>query len=277
MLFSQRKGIKSSEKLAQYESIDTDLRNSLWNALVATYFERAKFQYSRRVTGDCNLINLVKMLWIHYFKLPTDQIPYDWDDTLSVLRKYFFDCEWYEVYDFIEYISKAGPTGVKKDLIEICNAFLERENSAYRFVCEEITQITSPEEIESVETASKSKYSAVNHHLTTALGLLNSRNNPDFRNSIKESISAVECLVKILTNDSKATLGQALKKLEESKNLHPAFKASLSSLYGYTNDASGIRHALLDEPTLTKSDAKFMLVTCSAFINYLIENSEHKP
>ncbi len=40
-------------------------------------------------------------------------------------------------------------------------------------------------------------------------------------------------------------------------------------LYGYTSDANGIRHALLDESNLDFEDAKFMLVSCSAFINYL--------
>jgi hypothetical protein len=40
-------------------------------------------------------------------------------------------------------------------------------------------------------------------------------------------------------------------------------------MYGYTNDTEGIRHALLEEPTLDADDARFMLVSCSAFVNYL--------
>ena len=42
-----------------------------------------------------------------------------------------------------------------------------------------------------------------------------------------------------------------------------------AQLYGYTSDADGIRHALLDESDLDFEDAKFMLVSCSAFTNYL--------
>jgi hypothetical protein len=41
-------------------------------------------------------------------------------------------------------------------------------------------------------------------------------------------------------------------------------------MYGYTSDADGIRHALLDQPSLSFEDAKFMLVSCSAFANYLV-------
>ena len=99
---------------------------------------------------------------------------------------------------------------------------------------------------------------------------MSDRTSPDYRNSIKESISAVEAACQIITGDQKATLGQAVKKLEGSGvELHPAFRDALSKMYGYTNDASGIRHALLDESTLDADDARFMLVTCSAFVNYL--------
>lgn len=40
--------------------------------------------------------------------------------------------------------------------------------------------------------------------------------------------------------------------------------------YGWTSDTPGIRHALMTEPDLHVEDAKFMLVACSAFINYVI-------
>jgi len=40
-------------------------------------------------------------------------------------------------------------------------------------------------------------------------------------------------------------------------------------MYGYTSDEDGIRHAMLEEPDVGFEDAKFMLVACSAFINYL--------
>jgi hypothetical protein len=46
-------------------------------------------------------------------------------------------------------------------------------------------------------------------------------------------------------------------------------KSAFLSLYGYTSDANGIRHALLEEAQLTFEDAQFMLVACSAFVNYL--------
>jgi len=96
---------------------------------------------------------------------------------------------------------------------------------------------------------------------------------PNYRNPIKESISAVESLCNLITG-RKDTLGDALKKLEAKVVIHPALKKGFSSIYGYTSDADGIRHGLLEETNLDFEDAKFMLVSCSAFVNYLIAKSQ---
>jgi hypothetical protein len=58
--------------------------------------------------------------------------------------------------------------------------------------------------------------------------------------------------------------------LEKEIVLHSALKKAFNNLYGYTSDAKGIRHALLEEAELYPEDAKFMLISCSAFVNYLV-------
>ncbi|MBP3664562.1 MAG: hypothetical protein J6J03_05305, partial [Tyzzerella sp.] len=89
------------------------------------------------------------------------------------------------------------------------------------------------------------------------------------------SISAVEALCCIITNDKRATLGDALKKLESKGiKLHKALQSAMSSLYGYTSDEGGIRHGSIDFAGASSEDAKYMLISCSAFVNYLIEKWE---
>lgn len=279
MRFSQRVGLTTATKLAQRETIDDELRNSLWSLLSLCYWDTysppGDSFYSRAdYVKNSNLHGLVICLWLHYFKQPTDTIDEYWDSCYARLRKHFFQAKWYEVYDFIEFVADYGPEQQKNKFIELANSYLERENSAYRFVDDRISEITSQEEISTVEEALSiaDEYRGAKTHLRTALDLLSDRKNPDFRNSIKESISAVESLARKLASDDSGTLGAILKELERSKKLHPALKSAFSSLYGYTNDAEGIRHALLDEGNLTKADAKFMLVCCSAFINFSIES-----
>ncbi|WP_341922721.1 hypothetical protein [Polaromonas sp. YR568] len=278
MRFSQRIGLSPATKLAQRESIDDELRNSLWSLLTLfywnTYRRPGNGMYGRSdfVKGS-NLQPLLYSLWLHYFKKPIDTIEEYWEYCLEKLRKHFFAAEWYEVYDFIEFIAEYGPAESKQKFVEVANSYLELENSAYRFLDGRIVEITSAEEIEEVEAALQGggRYPGVQTHLKAALALLSDRKSPDYRNSIKESISAVESLAKQLAGSDAGTLGAVLKTLEKAKKLHPAMKNAFSSLYGYSSDADGIRHALLEESNLTKADARFMLVCCSAFINYSLE------
>lgn len=124
-----------------------------------------------------------------------------------------------------------------------------------------ISEITSEAEIKGIERGLEDAEAPTKVHLETALRMLSDREAPDYRNSVKESISAVEAACRHITKLPGATLGDALKKVD---NLHPAFSRAFSALYGYTSDASGIRHALTDEPTVTYADAKFMLVARGA-------------
>ena len=148
---------------------------------------------------------------------------------------------------------------------------MARELSGYRFVGGKIAPITSDEEIAEVQQAvdSGDPYKPVVTHLDTALSKLADRKEPDYRNSVKESVSAVEAMCRIVAGDERATLGDALKMIEGKVPLHGALREGFGKLYGYSGDADGIRHSLMAESNLDFEDAKYMLVSCSAFINYL--------
>ncbi len=223
-----------------------------------------------------NLDQLYRALWLNFFKKPIDTIPkYYYDEGLGALRNFFFNAKWYEVYDFVEFVSNYGFQVSREEFIKACNKILERENSGYKFVDGIFIEIGSPDEISEIENAiAKSiPYYGVRQHLKSAVSLLGDKEKPDYRNSIKESISAVEALCKMICKDEDASLGTAFKILEKGQVLHPALKSAFSSLYGYTNDADGIRHALMGESSLSSATARFMLISCSAFVNYLIDST----
>ena len=198
------------------------------------------------------------------------QLSDDWTKVLAFLRQYFFGCKWYEVYDFIEFVANNYDRYEFKDqFVKACNYLLEKEMSAYRFINGLITRITEEHEIAEIEHAIEASRGPVSTHLRRSLELLSDRNAPDYRNSIKEAISAVESLATVALNAEKGTLGQLIKKLEDEIGLHPALRTAFSNLYGYTSDEGGIRHALTEADKVDFNDAKFMLVVCSAFINFV--------
>lgn len=268
--FSQRQGVKPIRSFTQLESMDEALRNRLWNAVTLHYWDKIS---ETHLPAMPPVRVWIQQMWHDLFKEPVDTINEYWPNVLKQLRQKFFAAPWNEVYDFVEFVAGTFPVGqMKHKFIEGCNGVLEQENSAYRFVGGKIVSITTPEEIGEVEDARKhtGPLAPVAKHIQAALDLLADRKKPSYRNVIKESISAVESACKIATGNSKATLDKALKEMETKTKIHPALREAFAKLYGWTSDAEGIRHALMDQSTLGFAEAKFMLVACSAFINLLV-------
>ncbi len=203
-------------------------------------------------------------------QLPVFQVNYNQKGAYNYFKEHFFKGEWYEAYNFVEFLLQDRGTFLNDGAIEWLNQVLETENADYRIVGHEVVEITDANEIKAIEEALEHPDAPVRAHIQSALAMLSDRESPDYRNSIKESISAVEATCRIASGLKAATLGDALKKISD---LHPALKSSFLALYGFTSDASGIRHSLLEESNLTYADAKFMLASCSAFVSYLRSNA----
>lgn len=264
--FSQRKGYKLVSEVIQIKSMNEELRNSLWNVLDLSLWSSEG--YLSNPYDSAEIEPFSESLWLRFFKEPIDTIPGNNKRILKSIRKFFFGCEWYEVYDFLEFVSEYQKDNL--ELTKAINAVLEREFAGYRLISGNVVDITDEQEVQMLQEALQdTRFEGVNCHLQRALELLSNKGNPDYRNSIKESISAVESMAKIITGDSKATLGEALKCLERSNKIHAALKKGFSSLYGYASNEGGIRHAMLEQPNLTIADAKFFLLSCTSFANYL--------
>lgn len=191
-------------------------------------------------------------------------------EVVHVIREHVLQADWFEVYDLVEFIPQRAYTNdyVKGEYYAACNEVLELGRSGYRFLAGTLVPIISREELDEIGDALESPFAAARVHLQKSLEFLADRERPDPRNSIKESISAVEAAARELAKSPKATLGAALKAIPD---LHPALCKAFSNLYGYTSDEAGIRHALTDAPEVQMPEARFMLVSCSAFVNFLAD------
>ena len=273
MRFSQRMGYVPVRVEIQLDSMDRALRVGLLNVFHKEVTERAR---SKTIFLSGSLLkDFIANLWGNFLKRPIDKMPSLYNDALSIPRDIIDSGQWYEVYDLIEFAVEHLPSPLGHQLETELNPVLERELSGYRFIGGNFSPITNQLEIESIESAlnGQETLKSTRAHLQLALEMLSSRSSPDYRNSIKESISAVEAMARDITGNPRATLGNALTEIEKSGHMHQALKKGLTSLYGYTSDAAGIRHALMDESQLTANDARFMLVACSAFINYMMSKN----
>ncbi len=273
MRFSQRIGKREIKTELEKEGLSQELRNSLWT-LILEYTIGTKPDSSGYGEKFSKKSYFFRSVWINFFKRPIDNLPVlygevSYSDAISDVREWFFTSDWDLVLDFVEFCVNYD----ENLFVVYFNAILKRELSAYRFIDGNLVEINSKEEVIEIETAitNTDKLKPVKTHLKRALELISDKKNPDYRNSIKESISAVESLAKYILKDDKTTLGQALKVIETKHKIPKSLKAAFSSLYGYTSDEGGIRHSLLEsDVTIDIEEARFMLITCSAFINYLI-------
>jgi hypothetical protein len=279
--FGERIGV-TKPRLIQLDSIDEALRNALWSALYTEIFKKIGEgdRYSSHYHDWHKPFCLV--VWMRYFKQPIDELPYNRDNFVHFVKDYFYKTDYVGVYEFIEFVLEHAENHRffdKSTLESYISIALTREMSGYKLVSNSFVPITNDLEIQAIEDSiratSVDKYHGARTHIETAVKLISNKSNPDYRNSIKEAISAVESICKVITGDPKAELGPALKQLAKKHAIHGALESAFLKIYGYTSDSGGLRHAFTKEVKYVDvEDARFMVIACSAFVNYLTVKAE---
>lgn len=267
MRFSERYGYEKPSDVFVRERITPEIQTAICNCYdEIQYFDSHDYGYRR----------LERYLWCEFLNRRKDDFG-PLSNIKIVATKYIEETTnpWNKKLDLIEvtieYLQSRYPNGdYAESFSSLLNEKFERLNFAYRVVNGRVTEITSGQEIEAIETAMEENKDNVRFHLSNALKLYAQRPIGDYRNSIKESISAVEALNRMITGENILNL----KKMEhKGLKIPPVLRSAFEKLYGYSNDEkTGIRHSLMDETgkyVPGAEEALYMLITCSAFINYL--------
>jgi hypothetical protein len=271
--FSERMGIQKRPVGPQLGTMDDALTNRLWNTISAVFDEeQVGWQFlCRRLAGE-------------HLTLATDTVPWE-DNSRSRVwtRKRFYESGWAAKYDLLEYIAD-NIAVLSFDVVDedtfkgMANSALSAERSGYRFVAGILAPMDDPVEVAEIDAAASRAdaggLKGVRAHIGRALELLAQRPTPDVRNSMKEAISAVESAVKSIQGVRGGGLEGPLDALGERVQLHPAFRAGLVKFFGFTSDEDGVRHAIMEEPTVDEADARFMIVTCSAAAHWIITKAQ---
>lgn len=280
MKFSERYGYVKPVEVLKRGFLDAEVITALCNCYdhLALWFNHYDV-YARSNGHDESYTELEEAIWCFFMNQRRGDF-YGYNSHKIAATEYLKSNqnEWFTKFDLIEFtlsvLRKMTPLGdrdyttVVNNFVKILNSTFKRLDYAYRVVDDQIVEITDQEEIAAIEEAVR-KTSTVKTHFSEALKLISNRQTLGYRNSIKESISAVEALCREITGEN--TLGPALKTLEKNGVVIPRYLLSgIEKLYVYTNDPNtGIRHALMDDKEVPSfEEAKFMLVTCSAFVNY---------
>ena len=266
--FSDRNGIKPENKTQQYTEFNDQTRVHLLNLLNSSICS----VYGRPASGELTQSFIRDILSNVYSReVVYNRYYYHLDELLQMISDTIRNDDYDSVLSVIEYVCCKICSDSHAEYVRAnFNAEFEREYVGYRFVGEQIVQITSEYEIEALQRALEDSADAVRQHLEKALRLISDRTNPDYAESVKESIGAVEAeCCRIL--GARGTLAEALQKIESRGIRIPSgMRDAFERLYAYTSDEKGIRHAAdIGAADSTFAEASYMLVACSAFINYI--------
>ena len=280
LTFSQRYGYEPLPEPMRLEEISDDLRRELWNTVRELllklrsstgynyYFPKDNQRVIERIIGKCASV-------------PESRVSVKYVDVMSYFENGCFSLSFNKLLEMLESIMNDREIGDEFSekigyLFEAQGAayWLDSSQRTYRFVpsANKEQGEATRQAVEIVEQSGVAPGAAT--HLRQAVEHLNARQYAD---SIADSIHAVESVARIIDPEANKTLGPALDSLEKAGLLHhPALKKAFGSLYGYSSNEQGVRHALLerDAADVGLDEAMFMFGACSSFTAYLV--SKHQ-
>lgn len=205
------------------------------------------------------------------------EYPNIWEEVQGLM----YGCEWFRVYDIIEALHarfarndrEQGGTDAPQ-FAEALNAFFVEEGIGWHLVNGQIVT-RGTEAFEAVVTEATSELEASERptaarHLHEALQDLSRRPQPDLPGAVYHAMGALECIARDVTGDSKATLGEILKRCPGL--LPKPLDAAFSQIWGYaSNEARHVEEGR--EPS--RDEAELVVGLSAAISTYLTRKQKN--
>ena len=275
LTFEQAEGAEPLPTQLQAKELSRELRSLLGEAIYNSILDAWQLHSSGGSSLNDPWDRVFYQKHVNRDHNPANEFRNDGHRLIKELQPLFFNADYLKVLGFVQWVLRRS--NCPYCLADEIEGALRRSRAAYSvFEGDTIIPIGSDTERETLARAfadvAASEFHGARAHLRTAGSELTMGN---YGPSTRESIHAVEAVARVL-EPGVQTLGPALSKLEKSVRIHPALGKGFGSLYGFTSDKKGIRHALLDEPVaqVDETDALYMLGSCSAFVSYLINKAQ---
>jgi hypothetical protein len=269
LTFAQRLGVEPLPTPLNPTELSKALRAQLWEIIYRYLCETREGSEVGGIWGD-----ILYRKHVHFDNGMADRFDGHFGTQCNHLSRLFEKGSHIEIYGCLEHILRDWQCPV--DFREQLSGVLKDNLAPYVITPWNGFVVTASAEqgellVRALNEISKSPMAGASQHLKQSIELIN---KGQWAKSIAESIHAVESVARKI-EPTATTLDPALKKLAPKISMHPALQGAFGKLYGYTSDAQGIRHALIDQSTaaVDRDDAIFMLTTCAAFSSYLVNKA----
>ncbi|MBN2185945.1 MAG: hypothetical protein JW732_00615 [Dehalococcoidia bacterium] len=264
-LFSKRYGLRPTSEGLMYEEVPQPARVGLHH-IVGLFF---KDKY----------LDLYQLLCIA-LRTPLDRGRANIYLAPVAVEKLIIDCQWWQFYDICEVLWQGLEYKRDRDNLSTeINTLLREERLGFDLRDGKVEKIGSA----FIDTRAKEaryllkepEFEGADKHFEKALKALNTRPNPDVENCVKDAISAIESVGRIIVDDDKALLSKIIKDMANNGLIPKPLDEAIQKIYAYRGDQPGVAHGLVGTSKVTIDEAEFVLAISAATIIYLVKKRQN--
>lgn len=266
-LFSKRYGLRPTPEGLMYEDVPERARVGLYH-IVGQFF--ATEGYSKRLYSALYREICVAL------RIPSDR-RIGWESQYSTaIERVIKDCEWWQFYDICEVIWLTLDSSYDRgEFSTQVNTLVREEQLGFELRDGKVEKVGSGFIDAKVKEAryllKEPEFKGADEHFEKAIKALNMRPDPDVENCVKDAVSAIESVGRIIMKDEKALLSDIVKEMAKKGIIPKPLDQVIQKIYAYRGSEPGVAHGLVGPSKVTIDEAEFVLAMAAAIIIYLVK------
>lgn len=268
-LFSKRYGLRPTPEGLMYEDVPERGRVGLY-LIVEQFFTLEGYKeklYSNLYSNICIAL-----------RIPHDRSVLYEHQASRAIEKLIGHCEWWQFYDICEVMWQILNPIDRDALSEHINTLFREEQLGFEMRDGKIEKVGSGFIDTKIKEAryllKEAEFKGADKHFEKALKAINARPNPDVENCVKDAVSAMESVGRIIVNNEKALLSEIIKELAKKGTIPKPLDQAIQKVYAYRGDQPGVAHGLVGTSKVTIDEAEFVLAMSAAIIIYLVKKGK---
>ena len=228
--------------------------------------------YDKSNTND---IQKAKLYFEETFIKTPWQKRFDFCEAIYLKLAYVPDEEFFHYENQTPFTLNDAQTYIEKEIQQL---FID-ELFAYDFIKGTVIQ---KGRAHTVKTAAQAQYvmndarlQNARMHYSKALNFFRDRAQPDYENTVKEAVCAIESAGKdLFPQAGVSTLGELINWFKKKNNnfaIPPTLLYTFNSIYALRNSAEGVAHGSTNGGDITKEIAEYILSVSASTIIYLVD------
>jgi len=263
-IFSKRYGLRATPEGLLFAEVPERARIGLYH-IIEEFFG---------ITGARRYLKLYHEICVA-LRIPRDRGVYTEESASRAIEDLIMGCEWWQFHDICEVAcASLSIEGVRAQLCAKINQLFAEEWLGFEFrngLVEKIGVGFIDAQVKEARYLLKEpQFKGADEHFEKALKAINIRPDPDVENCIKDAVSAIESVGRILVSDEKHLLSDIIRDMSKEGIIPKPLDEAIQKVYAYRGNEPGVAHGLVGDSKVTVDEAEFVLAMSAAIIIYLV-------